>query len=73
MAGWVVVWMKQCIMPENGSLSNMKGYGIVVWMDQLTIHGTGSDPPGWMGRWMGGWMGGRVVKRMDHWITLENG
>ena len=73
MAGWVVVWMKQCIMPEKGSLSNMKGYGIVVWMDQLTIHGTGSDPPGWMGRWMGGWMGGRVVKRMDHWITLENG
>lgn len=31
-------------MPENGSLSKMKGYGIVVWVDQLIIHENGSDP-----------------------------
>ena len=31
-------------MPENGSLSKMKGYGIVVWMDQIIRHGKGSDP-----------------------------
>ena len=40
----MVVWVDQCIMPENGSLSKMKGYGIVVWVDQLIIHGNGSDP-----------------------------
>lgn len=40
----MVVWVDQCIMPENGSLSKMKGYGIVVWVDQLIIHENGSDP-----------------------------
>ena len=64
MAGWVVVWVDQYIMPESGSRSNMKGYGIAAWVDPWTVHRNDSGPS--VDGRLDGWTGGKVDGPMDH-------